>query len=64
MHSIEIRLVVGPENILFAGVCVHFFSPVILQAWGREGVNVCATGAFHYHDDKQKAVVVLCLSSW
>ena len=25
-HSILIRFVTGPENILFAGVCVHFLS--------------------------------------
>ena len=23
-HSIEIRVVIGPKIILFAGVCVHF----------------------------------------
>ena len=23
-HSIEIRVVTGPENIKFKGVCVHF----------------------------------------
>ena len=33
MHSIERRFVIGPSNIQFAGVCVHFL------AWGSEGVN-------------------------
>ena len=31
-YSIQIRFVIRPENILFAGVCVHLFSPEALRA--------------------------------
>ena len=31
MHGVKSRLVIGLENILFAGVCMNFFSSEILQ---------------------------------
>ena len=40
MHSIEIRFYIGPENILFAGVCVLFLSPEILRAGAVKGLNL------------------------
>ena len=62
-YNIEIKLVIGPENTLFAGVCVHFFSPEILRVWGREGVNVCATGVFHYTTANRTSVMSVPLGS-
>lgn len=38
MHSTDSRYVVGLENILFAGVAVHF-QPGHVRDWGGEGVN-------------------------
>ena len=38
MHSIEIRFYIGPENILFAGVCA-FSQPGNFTGWGSEGVK-------------------------
>ena len=38
-HSTEIRWVVGPENILFAGATVHLSTGGNFTAWGSEGVN-------------------------
>ena len=38
-HSIESRLVIGLQNILFAGVCMYFFEPRNLTGWSSEGVK-------------------------
>ena len=39
-HSIESRCALGPENILFSGSCVHFFSPAeILHARTVKGLS-------------------------
>ena len=38
-HSIQIRFVTGPENILLAGVCVHFFFLEMLGAVAVKGLN-------------------------
>ena len=40
MHSIESRLVIGPSNILFAGVYVSIFQPGNFPSWDSEGVNI------------------------
>ena len=37
-HTIEIRFVIGPGNILFSGACVHF-QLGIFTCWGSEGVK-------------------------
>ena len=37
-RSIEVRFVIGPQNILFAGVCVRFFSPEIVWAGAEKGL--------------------------
>ena len=42
-HSTESRWVIGPENILFAGACVHR-SAENFTDWGSEGVN-CLTSS-------------------
>ena len=39
MHSTESRPVIGPSNILFAGVYVCTFQPGNITGWGSEGVN-------------------------
>jgi len=41
MDSIESRCVIGPENILFAGVSVQL-SARNFTGWGSEGVNMDA----------------------
>ena len=33
------RFVIGPEIILFTGVCVCTFKPRNFTGWGSEGVN-------------------------
>ena len=40
MHSIESRFVIGPSNILFAGVYLCPFSAEIVQAWAVKGLTV------------------------
>ena len=45
MHSIENRCVIGPENILFAGMAMRTaFSPEILQAGAVKGLNNTLSG--------------------
>ena len=39
MCSIEIRFVIGPSDILFAGVYVCTFQPQNWTGWGSEGVS-------------------------
>ena len=39
MHSIQSRFVIGPLNILFAGVYVSIFQPGNFTGWGSEGVK-------------------------
>ena len=39
-HCIERRFVIGPSNILFAGVYVCTFKPGNFTGWGSEGVKV------------------------
>ena len=39
-HNIESRCVIGPENILFAGVLAYFFWPGNFTGWGSEGVKL------------------------
>ena len=39
MHSSESRLVIGPSNILFAGVYVCTFQPGNFTGWGSQGVK-------------------------
>ena len=39
MHSVESRFVMGPSNILFAGVYVCTFQPGNFTGCGSEGVN-------------------------
>ena len=39
MRSIKSRFVIGPSNILFAGVYVSIFQPGNFTGWGSEGVN-------------------------
>ena len=39
MHSIESRFVIGPSNILFAGIYVCNFQPRNFTGWGSEGVK-------------------------
>ena len=40
MYSIDSRFVLGPSNILFAGVYVCTFQPGHFTGWGGEGVNI------------------------
>ena len=40
MHSIESRCVMGPTNILFAGVSVHLSAPKIVQAGALKGLII------------------------
>ena len=37
-HSIEVKFVTGLQNILFASMCVHFFSPEIVRAGAMKGL--------------------------
>ena len=39
LRSTESRYVIGPSNILFAGVCVSTFQPGNFTGCGREGVS-------------------------
>ena len=39
MHSTESRVVIGPSNILFAGVSVCIFLPGNFSGWGCERVK-------------------------
>ena len=41
MHSVKSRFVIGPSNILFAGVYIYMctFQPGNRTGWGSEGVN-------------------------
>ena len=39
MHSTESRFVMGPSNILSAGVYVYTFQPGNFTGWDSEGVN-------------------------
>ena len=41
MHSIESRCAVGPENKLFAGVCVHFSAWKCYISGAVKGLKVC-----------------------
>ena len=38
-HNTESRYVIRPENILFAGICVHFFNPEVLHAGAVKGLK-------------------------
>ena len=38
-HSIQSRCVIGPENILFAGACVHFSALGILRSGSVKGLT-------------------------
>ena len=40
MHSTESRFVIGPSNILFAGVYMCTFQPINFTGWGSEGVKL------------------------
>ena len=40
MHSIKSRFVIGPSDILFAGVYVSVFQPGNFTGCGSEGVNI------------------------
>ena len=48
MHGIESRFVIGPSNILFAGVFGGTFQPV--RGWGSEGVNT----QFHLERERER----------
>ena len=39
MHSIEAKFVIGPSDILFAGVYLCTFQPEYFTAWDSEGVK-------------------------
>ena len=40
--GVEIRFIVGPEHILFAGVCVCIVQNGSLSGWGSEEVNIAS----------------------
>ena len=40
MHSTESKFVIGPSNILFAGVYMCTFQPINFTGWGSEGVKL------------------------
>ena len=42
MHSIESRLVIGPSNILFAGVYVYIVQLGNFTGWVSEGVKLAS----------------------
>ena len=42
-HNIESRSVIGPKNILFAGLCRHLSAQIILQAGAMKGLTECGT---------------------
>ena len=50
MHHIECRFVIGPANILFAGVCACTFQPRTLTASGSEGVKQTKNDEIRFHN--------------
>ena len=50
--STESRWVIGPENILYAGACVHLSNPEILQAGAVKGLN--SGGYIHVQQNLEK----------